>query len=148
MQVGDFSVEFFSEMGAPSYFVVFCRRADTDIVAQPFIRSLSVTCETTKKKSNVMRNISAGQLYHLTQRNVHAGAQYDRHAYDERQTIMVSCEDVGLMGIDTEEYQTPKRVTYSFSGTTNMAGNLFVLYVYNNRGLHVDGKYLRVHNIV
>jgi hypothetical protein len=71
---GAFELSIFSELGAPSYFAFFCRSATTDILQQPLIKQLSISCETTMKKSNVLTDVSIGELYHLTQRNVHPNA--------------------------------------------------------------------------
>ena len=35
----------------------------------------------------------------MTQRNVNPLADYDRAAYNRRQTILLSAEDIGLMGL-------------------------------------------------
>ena len=139
---GAFDITVFSELGCPSYFCFFLRSAATDILQQPLIKELSIRCETTKKKSNTISNASVGQLYHLTQRNVHPAAEYDRAAFNRRQTILLSAEDVGLMGIT--KYQAAKRVRYNFTGTCDRPGNLYVVFAYNNRGLHIDGRRLHV----
>ena len=94
-----FEVEIFSELGSPSYFCVFCRSSTTDILQQPIVKTLSVFNGTTKKKSNTVTELSVSQLYHLTQRNVHAFAEYDREAFTRRQTVLLSAEDVGLLGL-------------------------------------------------
>ena len=57
VQGGDFEVEIFSELGAPSYFCLFCRYDNTDILQQPLIRTLSIFNATTKKKSNVVSDL-------------------------------------------------------------------------------------------
>jgi len=141
---GTFDIEVYSELGCPSYFCLFCRSETTDILQQPTIKSLSLFNSTTKKKSNVVQDLSVSQLYHLTQRNVHPGAQYDRDAFRRRQTILLSAEDIGLLGLTADEYQTAKRVRYVFSGTTDKPGQLYIVMVYNNRGLHIDGRRLQV----
>ena len=140
----EFDLQVFSELGCPSYFCIFVRSPNTDILQQPKIRTLSIRNETTKKKSNTITDASVGQLYHLTQRNVNPAAEYDRAAFNRRQTILLSAEDVGLMGLKSSEYQKAKRVNYSFSGTCDRPGNLYILFVYNNRGLHIDGRRLAV----
>jgi hypothetical protein len=140
----EFEVTCFSELGSPSYFCFFCRSATTDILQQPLIKTLSIFNETTQKKSNSIQDVSIGQLFHLTQRNVHAAAEYSRAAYNRRQTVLLSAEDVGLMGLRAHEYQKAKRVEYTFSGTTDRPGQLYIVLVYNNRGLHVDGRRLQV----
>ena len=142
-----FDLECYSHMGAPAYFCVFCRSSSTDLLEQPRVRTLSIQCVTTSKKSNVITELSAGQLYHLTQRNVHDLAEYDRFAYDTRQTILLSTEDIGLVGLETNEYQKEKRVTYRFSGTLTEPGVLNVMLIYNNRGLFIEGRRLRVVNL-
>ena len=63
----------------------------------------------------------------------------DRVAYDRRQTILLSAEDVGLMGLKAHEYQKAKRVNFVFSGTCDRPGVLYVILVYNNRGLYLTG---------
>jgi hypothetical protein len=141
---GAFEVEIFSELGAPSYFCLFCRYASTDILQQPQIRTLSIFNSTTKKKSNVVTDLDISQLYHLTQRNVHPDAQYDKHAFKRRQTVLLSTEDIGLLGLNHNQYQKAKRVRYIFSGTTDDPCQLNVVMVYNNRGLHIDGRRLQV----
>ena len=141
---GAFEFNLFSELGSPSYFCVFCRSATTDILQQPLITQLSIRCETTKKKSNTITDMSIGQLYHLTQRNVHPAAEYDRVAFNRRQTVLLSAEDVGLLGLRPYEYQKAKRVNYILSGITDVPGTLYAVLVYNNRGLHIDGRRLEV----
>ena len=141
---GTFEIEIFSELGCPSYFCLFCRSATTDILQQPIIKTLSIFNNTTKKKSNVVQDMSVSQLYHLTQRNVHPAAQYDKNAFRRRQTVLLSTEDIGLLGLKADEYQKAKRVRYVFSGTTNDPGQLYIVLVYNNRGLHIDGRRLQV----
>ena len=142
-----FDVECYSNLGAPAYFCVFCRNPTTDILEQPQIRTLSIQCQTTSKKSNVVSELSAGQMYHLTQRNVHPYAEYDRFAYNTRQTILLTTEDIGLIGITQGEYQKQKRVTYRFSGVLTEPGLLTVMLIYNNRGLCIEGRRLRVVNL-
>ena len=140
-----FEMEVYSELGAPSYFCIFCRRRpEADILQQPIIKTLSIFNGTTKKKSNVVQDMRVSQLFHLTQRNVHPASQYGRQAFNRRQTILLSTEDIGMMGLKSDEYQKAKRVRYVFSGTTNEPGQLHVVLVYNNRGLHIDGRRLQV----
>ena len=141
---GTFEIEIFSELGSPSYFCLFCRSATTDILQQPIIKTLSIYNGTTKKKSNVVQDLSVSQLYHLTQRNVHPAAQYDKDAFRRRQTVLLSTEDIGLLGLKADEYQKAKRVRYVFSGTTDDPGQIYIVLVYNNRGLHIDGRRLQV----
>jgi len=139
-----FSVDCFSSLGSPSFFCIFCRSDSTDILQQPLIEQLSIFNDTTKKKSNTITDARVSLLYHITQRNVHAFAEYDRNAFNRRQTILLSSEDIGLMGLKQSEYQKQKRVVYRFSGTINQPGRIYVLFIYNNRGLHVDGRRLNV----
>ena len=141
---GAFEITVFSELGSPSYFCIFCRSATTDILQQPLITELSIRCETTRKKSNTITNMSIGQLYHLTQRNVHPAAEYNRAAFKRRQTLLLSTEDVGLLGLLPYQYQKAKRVNYVLNGITDVPGRLYVVLVYNNRGLHIDGRRLEV----
>ena len=67
-----------------------------------------------------------------------------RDAFRRRQTILLSTEDVGLLGLKSHEYQKAKRVRYQFSGTTDAPGVLYIVLIYNNRGLHIDGRRLQV----
>ena len=144
MSSNTFNVSVYSELGCPSYFCIFCRSATTDILQQPIIKSLSIVNETTHKKSNVITDASVSQLYHLTQRNVHALAQYDRAAFTRRQTVLLAAEDVGLCGLSQSEYQRAKRVRYRFSGVTNDPGELYIVLVYNNRALSIEGRRLQL----
>jgi len=48
------------------------------------------------------------------------------------------------MGLRAHEYQKAKRVEYTFSGSCDRSGNLYIVMVYNNRGLHIDGRRLQV----
>jgi hypothetical protein len=139
---GTFNIEIFSELGSPSYFCLFCR--SDDILQQPIIKTLNIYNGTTKKKSNVVQDLSVSQLYHLTQRNVHPAAQYGKDAFRRRQTVLLSTEDIGMLGLKADEYQKAKRVRYVFSGTTDDPGQLYIVLVYNNRGLHIDGRRLQV----
>ena len=75
---------------------------------------------------------------------MHASAEYSRAAYKRRQTVLLSAEDVGLMGLHADEFQKAKRVEYTFTGTTDRPGQLYIVLVYNNRGLHIDGRRLQV----
>ncbi len=139
-----FEFECYSNLGSPSYYCFFCRSSTTDILQQPKIRTLSIFNATTQKRSNSIQDASITQLFHLTQRNVHAFAEYDRRAFDRRQTVLLSAEDVGLCGLRGHEYQSAKRVRYVFTGTTDHPGDLFVVFIYNNRGLHIDGRRLQL----
>jgi len=50
-----------------------------------------------------------------------------------------------MLGLAANEYQKAKRVRYIFSGATDsIVGDLYIVLVYNNRGLHVDGRRLQV----
>ena len=77
-------------------------------------------CNTTMKKSNTILNASLFELYHLTQRNVHYRSRYDRHRFRKRQTILLSAEDIGMLGLDPEEYQQEKRALFRFTGQTDL----------------------------
>ena len=48
------------------------------------------------------------------------------------------------MGLTREEYQRVKRVRFRFHGSCNMNGTLHVVFVYNNRGLSIEGPSLSV----
>ena len=140
----EFSIDCFSSLGSPSFYCIFARSESTDILQQPQIKTLSIYNDTTKKKSDTITEATVSQLYHLTQRNVHPFAEYDRVAFNRRQTILLASEDVGLMGLKREQYQKQKRVHYILSGTLDQPGRVYILFVYNNRGLHVNGHRLNV----
>ena len=78
----------------------------------------------------------------MTQRNVNPRAGYDRRDYQQRQVVLLSAEDIGMMGVD--EYQKEKRSLYRFSGVVDETAVVSVLFVYNNRGILVKGRQLSV----
>ena len=111
-----------------------------DSERQPLIKQLSIMCNTTKLKSNTILDANVHQLYHLTQRNVNQRARYNRHTFNHRQVVLLSAEDIGLMGLDMSEYQGPKRTRFRFNGKVSQRSRVTVMLIYNNRGLHVYGK--------
>ncbi len=143
---GSFDFEMFSPFGMPSHLAVFARDTDMskDHLVQPLIRQLSIMCNTTMKKSNTILNANVHQLYHITQRNVNQRARYNRHTFNSRQVILLSAEDIGLMGLKMQEYQKEKRVRFRFHGTVDQMSRVHVILIYNNRGLHVYGKQMHV----
>ena len=135
----EFSVDCYSNEGMPSFVCIFCRNS-INILQQPMITKLSIQNRTTMKKSNTFYDTDVHEMYHTTQRNTNDRATYDRVAYNRRQTILLSAEDIGVLGLDTiAHYQRQKRVVYRFTGNCNLAGEITVLFVYNNRGLHIVG---------
>ena len=46
----------------------------------------------------------------MTQRNVHPRSEYDSAAFNRRQTLLLTTEDVGIMGLEAKHYQRQKRV--------------------------------------
>ena len=117
----------------------FCRDTD-DFGEQPLITTLSLENITTKKKSNTIYKTDVHELFHLTQRNVHERAAYDHVAFNERQTILLTTEDIGIMGLNTvDHYQKQKRVVIRVSGTCDNSGSVKVVFIYNNRGLYLQG---------
>ena len=58
---------------------------------------------------------------------------------------MLSAEDVGMMGIKV--YQGQKRVRYQISGKVDMPGTIYVVMVYTNRALVVQGRTIKVTNV-
>jgi len=143
---GSFDFECFSPYGMPSYIAIFARDTDMskDHMVQPLIKQLSIMCNTTMKKSNTILNANVHQLYHITQRNVNQRARYNRHTFNNRQTILLSAEDIGLMGLKMPEYQNEKRTLFRFHGTVDQLGRVTAMLIYNNRGLHVHGKLMHV----
>jgi hypothetical protein len=143
---GSFDFEMFSPYGMPSHLAIFARETDMskDFLVQPLIKQLSIMCNTTQKKSNTILDANVHQLYHITQRNVNQRARYNRHTFNSRQVILLSAEDIGLMGLEMTEYQKEKRVRFRFHGTVDQISRVHAILIYNNRGLHVYGKQLRV----
>ena len=137
----------FSPYGMPSFIAIYARDQDRskDTDVQPLIRQLSIMVNTTMKKSNTILDADVHQLYHITQRNVHARARYDRFAFNDRQVVLLSAEDIGVMGLESiSEYQKEKRTLFRFTGSLDQIGRITVLLVYNNRGLYIHGKQLSV----
>ena len=118
---GKFDFEVFSPYGMPSYIAVFARDQDfsKNYMIQPLIKQLNIMCNTTMKKSNTILKADVHQLYHITQRNVHPRARYDRKDFNKRQVVLLSAEDIGLMGLKTSEYQYEKRAVFRFRGTVD-----------------------------
>ena len=143
---GSFDFEMFSPYGMPSHIAIFARDTDMskDHLVQPLIKQLSIMCNTTQKKSNTILNANVHQLYHITQRNVNNRARYNRHTFNKRQVVLLSAEDIGLMGLELTEYQKEKRVLFRFHGTVDQISRVTAILIYNNRGLHVYGKQLQV----
>ena len=141
---GNFSLEMFSPYGMPSYIAVFCRDVDRsrDYMTQPIIKQLTIMCTTTQKKSNTILEANVHQLYHITQRNVNQRSRYNRQTFNKRQVILISAEDVGMMGL--ESYQMEKRAKLQFSGTSDQLGQVNVLLIFNNRGLYIQGKHMSI----
>ena len=141
---GTFDMEVFSPLGMPSYIACFARDADfsRDSASQPLIKHLSIMCNTTKMKSNTILDAGEHELYHMTQRNVHPRANFNRFSFGNRQVVLLSAEDIGMMGIS--EYQKEKRSKYRFSGVVDEIATVSVLLIYNNRGIMIKGRQLSV----
>jgi hypothetical protein len=141
---GTFSIDCFTAYGSPSFFCVFCRDND-GVGTQPLIRQLSISSQTTHKKSDTVFETDVHELYYLTQRNVHPMSGYDHAAFNKRQTILLAAEDIGILGLNVDsDYQKQKRATYRFAGTTDRGGRIHILLIYNNRTLAVKGRQLSV----
>jgi hypothetical protein len=143
---GTFDFEMYSSYGMPSYISIYARDIDhsRDHMRAPLIKRLNIMCTTTMKKSNTILDADVHQLYHITQRNVNPRARYNRDVFNHRQVILLSAEDVGLMGLAPHEYQKEKRVVFRFSGVVDQLAKITTLLVYNNRGLYIQGKQLSV----
>ncbi len=142
----EFSIECMTALGSPAYYVIFCRdEARRDRLQTPKILEVSIKCTTTKKKSNSVFGTKISELFHMTQRNCHTRAAYTRAAFNKRQTIMLSAEDVGMMRI--KQYQHQKRAVYEVSGKIDMPGTVYVVLVYSNRALIVQGRSINVQNL-
>ena len=143
---GSFEFEMFSPYGMPSYIAIFCRDQDRsrDHMTQPLIKQLSIMCTTTQKKSNTILEANVHQLYHITQRNVNQRARYNRKTFNKRQVVLLSAEDIGMMGLEQGEYQLEKRAKFQFTGTVDQLGRVTAVLVFNNRGLYIQGKHMSV----
>jgi len=140
---GVFDIECRTNYGLPSFFCIFCRDED-EFARQPLIGSLSMSSLTTMKKSNVIYETDAHELYHLTQRNVHPMAEYDHKAFNKRQVILLATEDIGTLGLATDNYQQSKRASFRVAGTVDRPGTVTIIFIYNNRGLAIEGRQLSV----
>ena len=143
---GKFDFEMFSPYGMPSYIAMFGRDQDFTRahMRQPLIKQLSIMCNTTMKKSNTVLDADVHQLYHITQRNAHPRSRYDRKAFNHQQVILLSAEDIGMMGLKRNEFQNEKRAVFRFQGTVDQNANVTAVLVFNNRGLYIHGKQLSV----
>ena len=150
VQTTTFDFTTYTSNGLPSYFAFFCRHDRNEQgynynVAQPMIETLNVRCDTTKRTSDVIGDdLGKHHLYHLTMRNVHPFSHYNSSAYNKRQVVLLSAEDIGLMALKNSDYQKLKRLRFQFTGTLSTAGRLHVLLIYNNRGLEIFGADLKV----
>ena len=96
------------------------------------------------KKSNTILGANVHQLYHITQRNVNQRARYNRHTFNHRQVVLMSAEDIGLMGLQLDQYQKSKRAVFRFQGIVDQLANITAVLIFNNRGLYIHGKQLSV----
>jgi hypothetical protein len=143
-QDGTFEFEQFSPYGMPSHIAIFCRDEDRsrDHMVQPLIKQLSIMCTTTQKPSNTILDANVHQLYHITQRNVNQRARYNRTMFNDRQVILMSAEDIGMMGL--EFYQNEKRAKFKFTGKVDQIGRVTAVLIFNNRGLYIQGKHMSI----
>ena len=139
-----FDLEVFSPYGNPSYIALFARSKvrPNEYVKQPLIKTLSIRSGTTMKKSNTILDAREHELFHLTQRNVHPRAEYNRNTNKTRQVVLLCAEDIGDMGI--AEDQVEKRANFVFSGTLDVPAKVTALFIYNNRGLRIKNRELGV----
>ena len=135
-------------MGPPAFWAVFARRPERpNYGQQPIIETLSMLCLTTGKKSDTIQDTSAADLYFITQRNVHNLSGYNADRFRERQVILMRSEDVGTMGISPRLFQREKRTRFRVQGTLSLQSattEVYVVLVYNNRGLQIMGKEISV----
>ncbi len=140
----------YTSTGMPSYIALYSRHDDNATaldysITQPRIETLNIACDTTKRKSNVITdNMGKHHLFHLTMRNVHPASSYNSTAYNKRQVVLLAAEDIGLMQLKTTDYQSLRRVRFQFSGTCNQPGIVHIVFVYNNRGLEINGADIKV----
>ena len=112
-------------MVGPKSFVV--DDLDLTVVGQPFIKTLSLKCRSTGKKSDTVDNTPASDLFFMTNRNIHKDNAYTSEKFLKRQTILLRSEDVGTMKIDPSLYQREKRAHYVISG--NLSNTLRTVHI-------------------
>ena len=134
-----FSVDCMTGKGVPGFLCVFCRDSN-GVDEQPIIKRLSIMNLTTMKKSDSVYDTDVHELYHMTQRNVHPRSGYDSSAFNRRQTLLLTIEDIGIMGMTAVHYQRQKRVQIRVNGICTNAGTVKVIFIYNNRGLYIKGR--------
>ena len=134
-----FSVDCMTGKGVPGFMCVFCRDSD-NMFKQPVIKRLSLQNRTTMKKSDSIFDTDVHELFHMTQRNVHPRSEYNSTAFNERQTILLTTEDIGIMGLASEHYQRQKRVQIRVNGLCTNEGTVTVIFIYNNRGMFIRGR--------
>ena len=139
-----FELEVFSPYGNPSYIALFARSKvrPNEFAKQPLIKTLSIHSSTTMKKSNTILEAREHELFHLTQRNVHPRAEYNRTTNQNRQVVLLCAEDIGDMGI--AEYQVQKRARFLFSGLVDVPAKITALFIYNNRGISIKNREIGV----
>ena len=76
---------------------------------------------------------------------MHSRAEYDRFRYRNRQVVLLSAEDIGMLGV--AEYQQQKRAQYVVSGVVDRGATVTCLFIYNNRGLLVRGREISVFRV-
>ena len=134
-----FEIDCYSGNGVPAFVCAFCR-AGPVLDDQPLITELSFQNRTTMKKSNTIYETNIHELFHMTQRNVHKRSEYAHAAFNKRQTLLLATEDIGIMGLDPDSnYQQQKRVILRISGKCTSAGQVTIIFIYNNRGLYLTG---------
>ena len=134
-----FEVDCMTGKGVPGFMCVFCRDSD-NMFKQPVIKRLSLQNRTTMKKSDSIFDTDVHELFHMTQRNVHPRSEYNSTAFNERQTILLTTEDIGIMGLASEHYQRQKRVQIRVNGLCTNEGTVTVIFIYNNRGMFIRGR--------
>ena len=150
--LSDFEIDVFTPMGPPAFWCFYARdkRLSKDVdayVPHPTIQEMSIKCVTTGKKSDTIDLASAAELYFATQRNVHPAANYTSNSFNSRQTVLLTSEDVGTMGLSPYYYQREKRAKYKITGRCDADGRETVVtavLVYTNRGLEISGKQLHM----
>ena len=118
---------------------MFCRSGPVTGF-QPLITTLSLQNRTTMKKSDSVFDTDVHELFHMTQRNVHPRSEYNSSAFNERQTILLTTEDIGIMGLKSQHYQRQKRVQIRVNGVCTNEGTVTVIFIYNNRGMFIRGR--------
>ena len=95
-----------------------------------------------------------GRIRRRDKKNITSGVAHINASFNntmititDAQGNAISWSSAGMMGFKGYEYQKQKRARYVFSGTLNEPGAVYVVFVFNNRGLQIDGRNIGIVNL-